>query len=412
MTIRDLREADVEAAISVIRNMTALAGVPRLFEDMLTGIYSLVVTTGDTVIDVGAHRGMHTARLLQLVGEKGTVVAVEPLAMARRPLELLAPREPRLRVIGAAVGDRAGEAPFFIAEQALEESGFGVRKIYASPTSFQEIRVPVQTLDHITADYPRSSYIKIDVEAAEAAVIRGGTKVLTSVRPIFSFEHGCEACDLLAQEGASMYQIFNNAGYRVFDVCLNRYSHDHVFQQMVRSSVVYDFLAVPEEKESAFARQMASLDLAHPVSERTYRYPASFESGMEFRIGFLPAFLESIEGLSSPEEWGCWTNDNRVVARFRDPLPARFRLLFEGYIFAALKGKPIRSVTDGETVSSCSIKGLPARSYEIRCTNKGESRSLEMLIPSPIAPADFCPGRSTDTRRLGVGLKQMYILPK
>src|SRR5262245_7893272 len=121
MKVHDLEEADLEGEISVIQNITTLAGVPRLFEDMLTGIYSRIVKSGDTVIDVGAHRGMHTARLLQLVGDNGAVVAVEPLASARRQIELLAPREPRLQVIPVAAGEHSGELPFFIAEQALDE---------------------------------------------------------------------------------------------------------------------------------------------------------------------------------------------------------------------------------------------------------------------------------------------------
>lgn len=412
MPIRDLHKADLEVAICSIENITALSGVPRLFEDMLTSIYSLLVSAGDTAIDLGAHSGFHSIRLLQLVGDTGRVVAVEPLEVARRGIELLATRDHRLRVIPAAVGDVRGDAPFFIAEQAPEESGLGIRQLYTRPMNFREIRVPVQALDDIAADLPRISFIKIDVEGAEAAVIRGATAVLTNHRPIFSFEHGCEVCDQLAREGTSMYRIFSDAGYRVFDICLNRYSNDAVFQYMVRSSAVYDFLAVPQERESEFVGRMSKIEVGQQVSERTYRYPASIEEGMDFRLSYLPSFLENIEGMSFPEEWGCWTDSDRVVARFWDPLPTQFRLSLEGYAFKASKGKPIRIVTDGEMASACLMKGGPARLYEVACVNKSQSRSLEIIVPNPTAPADLWPDRSSDTRRLGVALTHMRILPK
>jgi FkbM family methyltransferase len=412
MKIRDLHESDIDGAICAIENITALAGVPRLFEDMLAAIYSLLVTAGDTVIDVGAHRGMHTSRLLQLVGDTGVVVAVEPLAQARRQIELLATREPRLRVIPVAAGDRLGELPFFIAEQALEESGFAIRQVYTRQTSFREITVPVRTLDDIAADLPRISYIKIDVEGAEASVVRGATGVLTRDRPVLSFEHGCEGCDLLAREGTSMHRFFGDKGYRIFDVFLNRYPDDGAFRKMALSGAVFDFLAVPQEMESDFISRMSGLGSRQPTCEHAYRYPATIEAGMDFRLSFLPSFLETIEGISTPEDWGCWTNADRLVARFRDPLPTQFRLSLNGYAFETSRGKPIRIVTDGETVPSCVMKGGPSRLYQVACANQGRSRTLELIVPSPAAPAEIWPGRSTDTRRLGVALTRMFITPK
>jgi hypothetical protein len=178
------------------------------------------------------------------------------------------------------------------------------------------------------------------------------------------------------------------------------------------SGDLFDFLAVPREKESEFIDRMARPEGGRPVSEGSYRYPASIESGMDFRLYCLPSFLDGVEGLSFPEEWGAWTDADRVVARFRDPLPQRFRLILEAYAFNAKGGKPIFILTDGEAKAVCLMQDAPSQIYEIGCANTGLSRSLEIVVPSPAAPADLWPGVSMDTRRLGVALTSMRILPE
>ena len=58
------------------------------FEQLLENFYTSLDLDGKIVIDIGAHSGRHTLPLAQLVGEKGAVLAFEPLPDIRKLLEV------------------------------------------------------------------------------------------------------------------------------------------------------------------------------------------------------------------------------------------------------------------------------------------------------------------------------------
>ena len=142
----------------------------RLFAD--------AVKLGQVVYDVGANVGFYTLLASRLVGPTGKVVAFEPLprnlAFLRRHVEMN-DRHGNVTVVAAAVSDRAGTARFD--PGPMPEMG----RLSSAGT----VEVRTVALDQWIAEQgaPAPGFIKIDVEGAEASVLRGARALLTGVRP-------------------------------------------------------------------------------------------------------------------------------------------------------------------------------------------------------------------------------------
>jgi len=150
---------------------------------------------GDTVLEVGAEYGFFTMVLASRVGPQGRVVAVEPhpesfmVLQAQVHLNGLCDR---VRTVNAALSD---------AEGALWISEMGKR-----PSRFRRDGTEVRATRGDSLDIPGSvSFLKIDVEGHELAVLRGCTEILKG-RPKLALElHP----PLMADPEAELREIFD-----------------------------------------------------------------------------------------------------------------------------------------------------------------------------------------------------------
>ncbi|MDE2059872.1 MAG: FkbM family methyltransferase [candidate division NC10 bacterium] len=167
----------------------------RLFEQS--------VRSGDIVYDIGAHTGFYTLLASVLVGSTGRVVAFEPLprnlAYLRKHLALNHVRN--TVVMEGAVCENEGEVRIVAGLNSSET------RVDAKGT----MSVRALTIDHLIFrdGFPAPTVIKIDVEGAEHAVLRGGIQLLTEKRPlIFLSTHGpqlhTEYCRLLTGLGYTL----------------------------------------------------------------------------------------------------------------------------------------------------------------------------------------------------------------
>lgn len=165
------------------RQMSMLAGLLR---------------PGDVMWDVGAHHGFVTLAASRAVGARGTVHAFEPSRRNRAVLARHARwnRLRNVRVHPFAVGGRDGEACF---------GGAGSSKMFALGGG--EERVGVRTGASLVAEglSLAPTFLKIDVEGAEADAIAGLLPVLPSHARLLVAMHGREpdarCCALLADAG-------------------------------------------------------------------------------------------------------------------------------------------------------------------------------------------------------------------
>lgn len=155
--------------------------------------------------DLGAYDGDTVRELLQYTGGAAkSVTAVEPDPKNRRKLRAKMPQfetDPRFRLIEAGVWDTVGEMRFDNAagrNSALSEGG--------------KIVTPVLPIDTIVGE-GACSFIKMDVEGAEAKALLGGRTTLSEKAPklLFSAYHRTEdtfMLPLLLHELQPDYKIF------------------------------------------------------------------------------------------------------------------------------------------------------------------------------------------------------------
>ena len=133
--------------------------------------FRAAVTPGIVALDVGANVGAYSVLLGQWVGASGRVYAFEPSRAAFRGLARhvsLNAQDGVVRVVGAAVSDVDGDANLIVADTAGESRLAGPTEMGATTS------VPTTTIDAFCRrEGIQPSFIKIDVEGAELAVLRG-----------------------------------------------------------------------------------------------------------------------------------------------------------------------------------------------------------------------------------------------
>jgi FkbM family methyltransferase len=169
---------------------------------------------GDTCFDVGSHVGYLAIFMSRLVGPEGRVVAFEPVPETFSALQ----DNIRLNSIAnvlpepIAVGEQEGTMSLFCeSNQELSwTSSMDASRIHGG--DLRKIAVPVVSLDsYLERSGLRPNLIKIDVEGAELAVLRGARQTLRSNRPLLLME----VHDLGPVHHASVMEFLDSCDYAV-----------------------------------------------------------------------------------------------------------------------------------------------------------------------------------------------------
>ena len=140
------------------------------------------VKPGDVVYDVGAHIGFFSVCAARL----GAVVyAFEPVAgNAARLRDNVSLNDLQIHVVEAAVWETSGSVDLVPGDSDFEA--------YATPGS----GTTSVSLDAFAEHEPQPALIKLDVEGAEAEVLRGARRILAQAHPLLICEiHGVGARD-------------------------------------------------------------------------------------------------------------------------------------------------------------------------------------------------------------------------
>ena len=178
------------------------------YETMLETAYSSFLRPGMTVVDVGAHRGRHTARFADIVGPRGTVIAFEPLPHMARFLRDTFGEVSNVEIREVALADRSGATDFVHVENAPGESGLRERVSNIEHPVRSMISVHTSTLDEQCASLDSLDYVKMDIEGGEIDCLRGAADTIGRFRPLVSVEYGAEA-----------YRGYGHTTETLFDHC-------------------------------------------------------------------------------------------------------------------------------------------------------------------------------------------------
>jgi FkbM family methyltransferase len=144
------------------------------------------VGPGDWALDIGANIGSYTARLSELVGPAGRVIAFEPMA---ETFELLAAnsrcfRHRNVTLLNAAASDACAVLDMELPSFSSGLANFYQARLTESATGLSVLCLPVDSLP-----LPRRiALAKIDAEGHEGAVLRGMRRVLERDRPVLIVE--------------------------------------------------------------------------------------------------------------------------------------------------------------------------------------------------------------------------------
>lgn len=257
--------------LELLRTEQGIAASSVDWERLLTFSYQAYVPRGGTVVDVGAHHGMHTRRLRRYL-RPTRLVAVEPIPDMAAGLRREFRRHREVEVLEVALGRASGSSRFVVNDLAPGESGLRERRYNAGVGQTRAIDVRVERLDELGLQ--ETGFIKVDVEGGEIDVLRGGTGVLRDQRPIVSVEYGSAAFASYGNEPGTLLEVCQALGYRVLDLFGNVI--DDVDWPEIVDAYYWDYVLVPSERVASLAggraqvreRAMRAALHPHPRVER------------------------------------------------------------------------------------------------------------------------------------------------
>ena len=134
---------------------------------------------------------------------------------------------------------------------------------------------------------------------------------------------------------------------------------------------------------------------------------------IDFAMPDFPAFIESVDGLSTPEPWGRWTDARFAPAlklTFKEALPNTFLLELKGAVAGPLAGKKFKLQAGTQTIEF-SLKEQDARrpqSVILRVAGAEDLRVLEIIPPETVVPKTADPANN-DERQLALALVSLTI---
>jgi FkbM family methyltransferase len=171
------------------------------------------VPQGSIVIDVGANVGFFSRRFATWVGPQGEVILLEPEDRNFDALRSMLTREGligRSRLMKAAAAETSGKALFNVNPQHP-----GDHKLSVDDTG---VAIDVVRLDDVLAEKRRGipSLIKIDVQGAELAVLRGAPEILRLARPALFVELDENGLGKFGASVADIFRYLDGFGYDGF----------------------------------------------------------------------------------------------------------------------------------------------------------------------------------------------------
>ncbi len=165
-----------------------------MFDEAVTWMIMKSVSTGQSVLDVGAHFGYCTLLMSHLVGEKGRVLALEPTPSTFEILSSNVAELSNVEAVNFAAGDQEGTVA--ISDYGVRYSAWNTltpssRLPEILGTSAKSVPVKLARLDKLCEERQlRPQFIKVDAENFEDHVVSGLGDMLATIKPTILLETG------------------------------------------------------------------------------------------------------------------------------------------------------------------------------------------------------------------------------
>ena len=176
--------------------------LPLFFEDvMLDRAVERLVRPDSNCVDVGCHLGSMLS-LLTRTAPDGKKIAFEPTPQSAAWLRK---RFGDVDLREVAVAEEPGETTFHISTDVPGYSSLGASSAQGAT---EEVQVRVSTLDAELLDGDPIDFLKLDVEGAELAALRGGAAFFAKHRPKVQFECSTSTCEAFGYTPVDLFDLF------------------------------------------------------------------------------------------------------------------------------------------------------------------------------------------------------------
>jgi len=174
-----------------------------------------LVRKGDIVLDLGANIGYHTLMLSDAVGSEGRVHAFEPdpwnYELLLRNIALNGCRN--VTAVQKAVSDVTGRCRLYVSP-----NDFGDHRIHETSEKRKAVMVETVRLDDYVRDGDRIALVKMDIQGAEFAALKGMTSVVRKGSPIVLAEFEPGALRDSGVEPAECLKLMESMGFELWDI--------------------------------------------------------------------------------------------------------------------------------------------------------------------------------------------------
>jgi FkbM family methyltransferase len=202
---------------------------------------------GMTVVDAGANEGWYSAFMARRVGANGLVLAVEPSPRERERLvrNLSINGLTNVRVASEGLAADSGHALLHVADPEHNGQNTLGSFVYKGVTGAQDVEIRLERMDELAGKFGRRiDLIKMDVEGAELAALRGAEQILNESRPVILFELLDEA---LRAQGASAREVLAFLAQRGYSVL--KFDADGTLAPLARvEDASSNLVAVPDAR--------------------------------------------------------------------------------------------------------------------------------------------------------------------
>ena len=182
--------------------------------DRLTNqIMKQVIQNNSNCIDIGCHKGEMLQKILQLA-PNGNHFAFEPIPMMFHRLKNQFLHH--VEIFPYALSDESGFSTFQFVKNAPAYSGLKIRKYAIEHPEIEEIQVEMKQLDEVIPENKTIHFIKIDVEGAEFAVLKGAKNLIKRDAPVIVFECGLGASDFYNTDPNELYHFIESVNLKIY----------------------------------------------------------------------------------------------------------------------------------------------------------------------------------------------------
>lgn len=192
------------------------------FEPGTTNAISNLCKNGMTALDIGANIGAHTFRMAALVGDKGKVIAFEPMSYAFARLK----KNKELNNFSNIILEQIALSNELVKKKMHFDCSSSLSG-NAPPEAHKHEIIQLMPLDIYLAQHGINNvdFIKIDVDGYEFKIIQGAIQTLRNSKPIIIIELceyrlkqvGDNLCDLVEQLSDIGYSFYSEKDFKIFE---------------------------------------------------------------------------------------------------------------------------------------------------------------------------------------------------